>query len=267
MTDTQLYLVIGVPILFNAAMLTLMVTLLRDLWRTELRREGPERPQQAPRPPGVHHHTQKAARQTHRHQNPRQAVRAHRRRHQHRMSGWKSAPAKSRGNTSEEVLPQRTPVSSRASDEAGQNPTSSTQHPTAPRAKRALDAILILPMARKAAVIGSAGQLGVELVSELNQRGYQTIGWDRSQLDITDNRQVESMLTPWDPEIVFNAAAYNQVDVAESEPQAAFLVNALAVRNLALACRQLDARFVHFSTDYVFDGASRRPYLESDPTH
>src|SRR5580658_10484691 len=122
-------------------------------------------------------------------------------------------------------------------------------------------------MARKAAVIGSGGQLGMELVRELNQRGYQTIGWDRRQLDITDNRQVDSVVTPWDPEIVFNAAAYNQVDVAESEPQAAFLVNALAVRNLALACRQLDARFVHFSTDYVFDGTAGRPYLESDPTH
>jgi dTDP-4-dehydrorhamnose reductase len=122
-------------------------------------------------------------------------------------------------------------------------------------------------MARKAAVIGSAGQLGVELLRELERRGYQTMGWDRSQLDITDNRQVESVLTPWDPAIVFNAAAYNQVDVAESEPQAAFLVNALAVHNLALACRQLDARFVHFSTDYVFDGASGRPYVESDPTH
>ncbi|MGA2740370.1 MAG: dTDP-4-dehydrorhamnose reductase [Bryobacteraceae bacterium] len=122
-------------------------------------------------------------------------------------------------------------------------------------------------MAHKAAVIGSGGQLGIELVRELHQRGYQTIGWDRSQLDITDNRQVEDLLTPWDPEIVFNAAAYNQVDVAESEPHAALVVNALAVRNLALACRQLDARFVHFSTDYVFDGASRQPYLETDPTH
>jgi dTDP-4-dehydrorhamnose reductase len=122
-------------------------------------------------------------------------------------------------------------------------------------------------MARKAAVIGSGGQLGVELVRELTHRGYQTIGWDRTQLDITDNRQVENVLTPWDPDIVFNAAAYNQVDVAESEPQAAFLVNALAVRNLALACRQLDARFIHFSTDYVFDGAARRPYQETDPTH
>jgi dTDP-4-dehydrorhamnose reductase len=78
---------------------------------------------------------------------------------------------------------------------------------------------------------------------------------------------VETVLTPWNPEIVINAAAYNQVDVAESEPQAAFLVNALAVRNLAVACRQLDAHFVHFSTDYVFDGTAQRPYRESDPTH
>src|SRR5579862_1296077 len=122
-------------------------------------------------------------------------------------------------------------------------------------------------MARRAAVVGSAGQLGVELLHELNRRGYQTMGWDLKQLDITDNSQVESVLTPWDPEIVINAAAYNQVDVAESEPHASFEVNALAVRNLALACRQLDARFVHFSTDYVFDGTAGRPYTENDPTH
>jgi dTDP-4-dehydrorhamnose reductase len=122
-------------------------------------------------------------------------------------------------------------------------------------------------MARKAAVIGSAGQLGVELVRELKQRGYETIGWDRGQLDITDNERVENVLAPWDPQIVFNAAAYNQVDVAESEPHASFQVNALAVRNLALACRQLDAQLIHFSTDYVFDGTAGRPYTENDPTH
>jgi dTDP-4-dehydrorhamnose reductase len=122
-------------------------------------------------------------------------------------------------------------------------------------------------MAHRAAVIGSAGQLGVELVRELQQRGYRTAAWDRNLLDITDRGQVERMVAPWNPEIVFNAAAYNQVDVAESEPQAALLVNGLAVRNLALACRQLDALFVHFSTDYVFDGAASQPYQETDATH
>jgi dTDP-4-dehydrorhamnose reductase len=107
----------------------------------------------------------------------------------------------------------------------------------------------------------------VELVRELKRRGYETIGWDRGQLDITDNERVESVLAPWDPQVVFNAAAYNQVDVAEKEPLAAFQVNALAVRNVALACRQLDAQLVHFSTDYVFDGTAGRPYTESDATH
>jgi dTDP-4-dehydrorhamnose reductase len=119
----------------------------------------------------------------------------------------------------------------------------------------------------RAAVIGSSGQLGVELVRELNRRGYETMSWDRARLDIADQAQVERVLTPWDPHLVFNAAAYNQVDVAESEPHASFLVNALAVRNLALACRQLDARLVHFSTDYVFDGTADHPYIETDHPH
>ena len=78
---------------------------------------------------------------------------------------------------------------------------------------------------------------------------------------------MEHALAEFDPAAVFNAAAYNQVDVAEREPAAAFEANALAVRNLALACRQSDARLVHFSTDYVFDGMLGRPYAESDPVH
>jgi dTDP-4-dehydrorhamnose reductase len=122
-------------------------------------------------------------------------------------------------------------------------------------------------MSRRAVVFGAAGQLGIELVRELKQRSFTVASWDRAQVDITDPVAVENALANYDAQVVFNAAAYNQVDVAEKEPQAAFQVNALAVRNLALACRQVDAQLVHFSTDYVFDGAARHPYVEEDPTH
>jgi dTDP-4-dehydrorhamnose reductase len=120
---------------------------------------------------------------------------------------------------------------------------------------------------QKAAVFGYAGQLGTELVRELTARGYRVAGWDRGKIDITDGTAVAAALVELDPQVVFNAVAYNHVDVAEQEPQAAFLVNALAVRNLALACREIDARLVQFSTDYVFDGRTNRPYTEQDATH
>ncbi len=122
-------------------------------------------------------------------------------------------------------------------------------------------------MRKRIAVFGCGGQLGVELCREFNQRGCSVAGWDRSQVDITSPQTVEQAIASFDPEVVLNAAAYNQVDVAESEPVAAYQVNALAVRNLALACRQSGAELVHFSTDYVFDGKAGRPYTEEDATH
>ncbi len=120
---------------------------------------------------------------------------------------------------------------------------------------------------RRAIVFGCAGQLGVELEREFQQRGYEVMGVDRRHVDITNTEAVEAAVARVPPDVVLNAAAYNQVDVAESEPAAAFQVNALAVRNIALACRQSGARLVHYSTDYVFDGAAGRPYVETDPPH
>jgi dTDP-4-dehydrorhamnose reductase len=119
----------------------------------------------------------------------------------------------------------------------------------------------------KAVVFGSGGQLGQELCTELRKRGYEVRSYERRQIDVCDPAKVEEALAQFDPAVVFNAAAYNQVDLAEREPQAAYLANALAVRNLALACRQIDARLVHYSTDYVFDGTLGRSYQETDATH
>jgi len=120
---------------------------------------------------------------------------------------------------------------------------------------------------KRVAIFGSGGQLGVELKKEFESRGWVVSPFERTIVDITDNAAVEKALTPLDPNLVLNAAAYNQVDVAEKEPQAAYAVNALAVRNLALTCRQIDAQFVHFSTDYVFDGMAGRAYTEEDKPH
>ncbi|MFB3778708.1 MAG: dTDP-4-dehydrorhamnose reductase [Bryobacteraceae bacterium] len=119
-------------------------------------------------------------------------------------------------------------------------------------------------MRKKILVLGSAGQLGQELVAELSSRGHYVTGMDRDTIDIADRFQVEECIGALDPAVVINAAAYNQVDVAEREPQSAFAVNALAVRNIAIACRQVEARLVHYSTDYVFDGTAGRPYTEAD---
>lgn len=107
----------------------------------------------------------------------------------------------------------------------------------------------------------------MELCAELRRRGYEVRACERGQPDICNGEAVERAVAEFAPSVVFNPAAYNQVDVAEREPMAAFEANALGVRNIALACRQNDARLVHFSTDYVFDGRLGRPYVETDPTH
>jgi dTDP-4-dehydrorhamnose reductase len=119
-------------------------------------------------------------------------------------------------------------------------------------------------MSRKAVVVGGSGQLGVELVKAFRTRGWEVAGIPRAALDISDRDAVERRMAEIEPAVIVNAAAYNQVDVAEKEPHAAFAANAMGVRNLALASRQIDARMVHFSTDYVFDGTAHRPYTEED---
>jgi dTDP-4-dehydrorhamnose reductase len=122
-------------------------------------------------------------------------------------------------------------------------------------------------MQRKVVIFGGGGQLGVELVREFERRNWTVHKFDRQNLDITDAAAVEQAVANVDPGVVVNAAAYNQVDIAEREPLAALQANGLAVRNLAMACRQCDAQLVHYSTDYVFDGTKGTPYVETDVPH
>ncbi|MCK9269092.1 MAG: dTDP-4-dehydrorhamnose reductase [Bacteroidales bacterium] len=112
-------------------------------------------------------------------------------------------------------------------------------------------------------VTGSNGQLGNsirEIAGSFPQ--YHFHFTDIDELDITDAQAVKKMVKEHDIRCIMNAAAYNAVDRAESEPQVANLLNAEAVGNLALAAAQADALFIHVSTDYVFDGTSHQPISE-----
>jgi len=112
-------------------------------------------------------------------------------------------------------------------------------------------------------VIGATGQLGSDLVRTFDRPG-ELVPLGSRDLDILDAASARSTLEDLRPTCVLNAAAYNLVDRAEDERQRAFALNAEAVGALAAVCQALGAVFVHFSTDYVFDGRKRTPYLESD---
>jgi dTDP-4-dehydrorhamnose reductase len=115
----------------------------------------------------------------------------------------------------------------------------------------------------KYAVLGAAGQLGRDLCPRLPG---EVVPVTREHADLTRPEALRSTLTELWPDVVVNCAAYNLVDRAESEPAAAFAVNAWGVRELALACRDLGCVLVHFSTDHVFglDEDRRTPYRETD---
>ena len=110
---------------------------------------------------------------------------------------------------------------------------------------------------------GSAGQLGWELERALAPLG-EVIAFDRAGLDLADPDRIRSALRELKPAVLVNAAAYTAVDRAESEPDAAFAINARAPGILAEEAGRLGALLVHYSTDYVFDGAKAGPYTEDD---
>ena len=114
----------------------------------------------------------------------------------------------------------------------------------------------------KIVLTGAAGQLGTALRERLQD--HTLVALDQTQLDITQLAAMRDALAAHAPDLVINAAAFNDVDGAESRPQAAYVVNALGPRNLAVATAARHVALLHVSTDYVFDGNRTRPYHEFD---
>ena len=113
-------------------------------------------------------------------------------------------------------------------------------------------------------ITGAQGQVGSELVSLANKKGYEIFAASRSELDITQSNNVLESITHFQPDIVVNAAAYTAVDKAEEEQALAYAINSDGAKNLALACSNLNIPLFHISTDYVFDGSKKEPYSEID---
>ena len=112
---------------------------------------------------------------------------------------------------------------------------------------------------------GAGGQLGHAVQGIFSN--HEIVAYDRWQLDITDLDAVRAAVATHAPDLVLNTAAYNAVDQAERDPEAAYRANALGPRNLALVTAARGTPLLHLSTNYVFDGLSRRPYHEFDTPH
>src|SRR5208282_1081189 len=117
----------------------------------------------------------------------------------------------------------------------------------------------------KIAVIGANGQLGADVAREFTRNGDDVCKLSHANIEIGSLQSVNDVLGQLRPQIIVNTAAMHNVESCEKEPLRAYEVNGLGSRNLAQVARQIDAVFAHVSTDYVFDGSKKEPYLEADP--
>jgi len=112
-------------------------------------------------------------------------------------------------------------------------------------------------------ILGAGGRLGAALVREYRPE-FDVIGLNRAQLDLAKSDQLRDRLSSFEFDLLINCAAFTNVDLCESKQAEAFAVNADAPKVLAEICSEKKAKLIHFSTDYVFDGEKREPYLEDD---
>lgn len=119
---------------------------------------------------------------------------------------------------------------------------------------------------KKVLLIGAKGQVGQELQVTLPYLG-EVISIGREELDLTNSEKISQLIREIRPDYLVNAAAYTAVDKAETEPDLAYSINAIAPKIMAESAEKIKAKFLHISTDYVFDGRKNTPYLETDMTN
>jgi len=116
------------------------------------------------------------------------------------------------------------------------------------------------------AVVGADGQLGSDICTAIKEQGYTLVPLTIKDIDIADADSVNKSFGSFqDIDMVINTAAMHNVPDCEKDPQKSFAVNGLGALNLARVCNKMDAALIHISTDYVFDGNKRAPYVETDP--
>lgn len=116
----------------------------------------------------------------------------------------------------------------------------------------------------KVLVTGVKGQLGYDVVRELEKRGHTAVGVDIDEMDITDAAAVERVLTETQPEAVIHCSAFTAVDRAEDETELCRRVNVEGTKNIAKICKKLDCKMLYLSTDYIFSGDGERPWEPDD---
>jgi dTDP-4-dehydrorhamnose reductase len=113
-------------------------------------------------------------------------------------------------------------------------------------------------------VTGADGQLGYDMVKRLNENSIECLGTSLNELDITNEAQTNKVITNYNPDVVIHCAAYTAVDKAENERELCYNVNVLGTKYVASACKDIDAKMVYISTDYVFDGKGNQPFEVTD---
>lgn len=113
-------------------------------------------------------------------------------------------------------------------------------------------------------VTGVKGQLGYDVCRELKERGYEYLGIDKDEMDVTNKAEVEQVIKDYQPDIVVHCAAYTAVDAAEDNKELCMKINVDGTRNIAEVCKDIDSVMFYISTDYVFEGTGDQPWEVDD---